>query len=460
VSTLGEARGAVRARDFDLVLTDVMLGGDSGLDLVRELRADGFEGAITVMTAFGTVESAVTAMRDGADDFVQKPLSMQGLAVRVTKWLEHRELARRAQLYERLEAAKFHEQQPMLGNSPAWRGAIDMADRLARLPLGQAEPGMPSPLPAVLIIGETGTGKGVMARYLHQRASLGDKSRPPFVHVNCSALPATLVEAEVFGHEKGAFTDAKDARPGLFEMADCGTIFLDEIADMPIEMQAKLLLVVEHGTYRRVGGTKERSVRARVIAASNQSLEDRIGAGAFRRDLYYRLSAFTIRLPPLRDREDDAVTIAESLVERAARQFGRAALPVSGAARRAIMMHDWPGNVRELSNAVQRAVMLGEGPELMPVDFGLAEPGPSAPKPVAPAAVAAPVSTGGSLVFDFENGPHTADAVERELIVQALSRTKGNVSAAARLVGMQRSSLRYRIERYGLERFVEEVANP
>jgi len=435
-----------------------MLGADSGLDLVRELRADGFEGAIAVMTAFGTIESAVAAMRDGADDFVQKPLSMQDLLLRISKWLEHREVARRARLYERLEATKLQEQ-PMLGSSPAWLAAVDLADRLARLPLGQGEPGAPSPLPAVLINGETGTGKGVMARYLHQRASLGEKSRPPFVHVNCSALPATLVEAEVFGHEKGAFTDAKDAKPGLFEMADCGTIFLDEIADMPIEMQAKLLLVVEHGTYRRVGGTKERSVRARVIAASNQSLEDRIAAGAFRRDLYYRLSAFTIRLPPLREREDDAVVITESLIERAARQFGRAPMPMSAAARRAIMMHEWPGNVRELSNAVQRAVMLADGPELAPADFGLAEPGPSVPKP---AAAAAPTTPGNAnpLHFDFEQGPHTADAVERELIVQALARTKGNVSAAARLVGMQRSSLRYRIERYGLERFVEEVAHP
>ncbi len=434
-----------------------MLGADSGLDLVRELRADGFEGAIAVMTAFGTIESAVAAMRDGADDFVQKPLSMADLPVRVTKWLSHREVSRRVRLYERLEATKLQEQ-PMLGASPAWRGAVDMADRLARLPLGHAEPGMPSPLPAVLIFGETGTGKGVMARYLHQRASMGEKGRPPFVHVNCSALPATLVEAEVFGHEKGAFTDAKDAKPGLFEMADCGTIFLDEIADMPIEMQAKLLLVVEHGTYRRVGGTKERSVRARVIAASNQSLEDRIAAGAFRRDLYYRLSAFAIRLPPLRDREDDAVVITESLVERASRQFGRPTIPVSTDARRSIMMHDWPGNVRELSNAVQRAVMLSTGPELTPTDFGLPEPSQTPTRPAPPAAPQP--ANGGALTFDFDSGPHTADAVERELIVQALARTKGNVSAAARLVGMQRSSLRYRIERYGLERFVEEVAHP
>ncbi len=457
---MGEARAALRTAEFDLVLTDVMLGTDSGLDLVRELRADGFEGAICVMTAYGTIETAVGAMRDGADDFLQKPLSMQDLPVRVTRWLEHREVARRARLYERLEATKLQEQ-PMLGVSPAWRAAVAMADRLARLPLGPAEPGAPSPLPAVLISGETGTGKGVMARYLHQRASLGEKSRPPFVHVNCSALPATLVEAEVFGHEKGAFTDAKEAKPGLFEMADCGTIFLDEIADMPIEMQAKLLLVVEHGTYRRVGGTKERSVRARVIAASNQSLEDRIAAGAFRRDLFYRLSAFTIRLPPLREREEDAVVIAEALVERAARQFGRAAMALSAAARRSILDHDWPGNVRELSNAVQRAVMLADGPELEPSDFGLVEPTATPVARAAPAGAGSAASgSGGTLVFDFENGPHTADAVERELIVQALSRTKGNVSAAARLVGMQRSSLRYRIERYGLERFVEEVAHP
>lgn len=500
VATLADARSALQVSDFDLILTDVMLGGhDNGLDFVRELRSDGvgYDGTIVVMTAFSSVENAIAAMRDGADDYIQKPLSLEELGIQVGKWIEHRRLAQRVKLYERLEKSREQEEEA-IGHSNSWRQCLALADRLASIPLPQLNQAptdtadrratMPSPapvggsgssLPCILITGETGVGKGVLARYIHVRASTmartnGAQPGPDaaFVHVNCSALPATLVEGELFGHEKGAFTDAREARPGLFEMADGGTIFLDEVSETPLEFQAKLLTVLEHGTFRRVGGSKERRVRVRVLAASNQNLEQRVQQGAFRRDLLYRLNAFQLKIPALRDRGDDSVLIAEAMVERLSRRYGRTAKHLSPAANSAILTHSWPGNVRELVNAVQRAVMLSDGTLIAPEDLGLTDSDHGTShahfEPVFASqggltgsqrpAIAGSASASG-LAFDFEHGIHKAADVEKELIMQALRFTRGNVSRAAKLIAMQRSSLRYRIDRYGLERYVVEVAN-
>ncbi len=439
-----------------------MLGSENGIDLVRELRADEFDGVIVVITAHGTVESAVGAMRDGADDYIQKPLSLTELSIQVDKLLEHRRMARRLQLYERLEQSR-EQSNEVVGDSRIWKSTLSLAARLAEIPISSSDAGSGGgSLPGILLLGETGVGKGVLARYIHAQADAvagarsGGKSPAslPFVHVNCSALPATLVEGELFGHERGAFTDAREARAGLFEMADGGTIFLDEISEMPLELQAKLLLVVEHGVFRRVGGTKERSVRARVIAASNQDLDQRVQAGTFRRDLLYRLNAFTIRIPPLRERGEDALRIADATLDRLIRRYARPGLTFGQAAREAILEHAWPGNVRELVNSVQRAAMLCEGPAIEPLDLGLTGP---IPTPVLSAGQPGPAATT-ELVFDFQNGIHTADEVEKALLKQALEQTKGNVSKAAKLIGMQRSSLRYRIERYNLDSYVTEVA--
>lgn len=454
-SSLAAGRPLAISGDFDVVLTDVNLGDGSGADLVREIRAEGFEGVILLMTAFGTIEAAVRAMKDGADDYLQKPLSLEELGLLVNRSLENKALRNRVRLYERIERAREPLLSEALGESPEWLKTLATAERLAALPIpssgGANGPTAGAPLPTVLLLGETGAGKGVLARYIHAKAMAG--SVAPFVHVNCSALPPTLVESELFGHEKGAFTDAKAAREGLFEMAEGGTIFLDEIGDMPFELQTKLLLIVEHGVFRRVGGSKERRVRARVIAATNQDLPARVAEGKFRRDLLYRLNAFVLRIPPLRDREGDASLLAETFLDRAAREFGRAGLRLSDGAQRAIRDHDWPGNVRELANAVQRAVMLGQGDTVDAADLGVT--------PGARPAARQGAETGampGELVFDFESGSHTAENVERTLIVQALEHARGNVSRAAKLIGMNRGSLRYRIERYGLEGAVQEAA--
>ncbi|MBX3363733.1 MAG: sigma-54-dependent Fis family transcriptional regulator [Phycisphaeraceae bacterium] len=452
--TLAAARTLVREHNYDLILTDVMLGLDNGLDLLQELRADGFEGVAVVMTAHASIEAAVAAMRQGADDYLQKPLSMEELKLQVQRWLEQRRMASRLRLYERLERARDHEQE-LLGSSQAWKHALAIAERLAHVPIHHPTDAAGDGLPTILLLGETGVGKGVLARYIHACASstVRKGDTPPFVHVNCAAIPSNLVEGELFGHERGAFTDAKDPRPGLFELADGGTIFLDEIGEMPLELQSKLLLVVEKGVFRRVGGTRERRVAARVIAASNQDLTARCAQGAFRRDLFYRLSAFTLTLPPLRDRQGDAVEIARAMLPRLARRYGRAPLTLSDSSTRAIAAHNWPGNVRELVNAMQRAAMLSTTDIVEPHDLGLAAapPDPSEGSPTADHA-------GSDLRFDFTRGTHTAEAVERILMIQALEFTRGNVSKAAKLIGMQRSSFRYRIERYNLENHVKEFS--
>lgn len=493
-ASAAEAHRSLGRHDFDLVLTDVNLGGKTGLDVVREFRAEGYDGAIVVMTGYSNVSDAVRAIRDGADDYVSKPLSLEGLGLQVSKWIEHRRLARRVELYERLEKVKGRAGE-LVGQSPRWLATLALADRLAALPLGESAAG-PSALgpesggaglPCILITGETGVGKGALARYIHQRGAElarsgassarasggeGGVSDPPFVHVNCSAIPAALVEGELFGHEKGAFTDARDARTGLFEMADGGTIFLDEVGEMPLELQSKLLLVVEHGAFRRVGGGKERRVRVRVIAASNQDLNERAARGAFRRDLLYRLNAFVVKIPALREREGDALRIADAALERLTRRYARPPMRFNESARAAIAWHDWPGNVRELINAVQRAVMLGDEGSIDAADLGLAsgaggaatpfEFAPAGQEPETPArwrTQEARPAGAGTLAFDFENGPCRAEDVERELIMQALRHTHGNVSRAAKLIGMQRSSLRHRIDRYKLDAYVAEMAN-
>lgn len=466
---VAEAATVSAAQEFlsqsvpDLVLTDLALTpeGREGLDVIRSLRegAEGFDGVIVAMTGNATIETAVMAMRLGADDYLTKPLSFEELTLSVPRWLDERKLRRRVRLYERLERTRDQEFEA-LGSSAAWRGALDLATKLAAVPLPpESESGPPAPLPCFLLLGETGAGKGVLARHIHAaacRASSGmgsaGASEPPFVHVNCSALPANLVEGELFGHERGAFTDAREARPGLFEMADGGTIFLDEVSETALELQSKLLLVVESGKFRRVGGTRERRVRVRVIAASNQDLDARVAEGRFRRDLLFRLNAFTVRIPALRERGEDVVIIARAMVERFCRQFGHRVIGLSPAAEGALRQHAWPGNVRELVNACQRAAMLASGEQITPADLGLSTASAVASGGGQPAAV----GPRGGLSFDFEGGIHRAADVERELIIQALRFTRGNVSRAARLIGMQRSSLRYRIERYGLQGHVQK----
>jgi two-component system response regulator PilR (NtrC family) len=462
-ASVAEATRALAEGEFDLIITDVNLGDGNGVEFIRRARSEGFDGIAVVVTAFGTIETAVNAMKQGADDFLQKPLKMEELPLQTEKWLQQRKVVRRLRLYERLEQSR-EESRSIVGESRAWNEAMRLAERLATIPLlpgsigsGQ-EPG--AALPTVLLLGETGVGKGVLARHIHQRAvaaeraarngSADPRDNPPFVHVNCSALPATLVEAELFGHEKGAFTDAREAKPGLFEMADGGTIFLDEISEMPLELQSKLLVIVEQGRYRRVGGTKDKSVRARVIAASNLDLDQRAAEGKFRRDLLYRLNAFTIRIPALSARENDAVLIAEATLAGFAKRYGREPMQLAPDARAAILSHRWPGNVRELVNAMQRVSMLCDRNVIEAGDLGLG----AAASPSSAAIDSVP-----SLARLSAGDLPKAEDLERELVMEALRKAHGNVSRAARLIGLTRAGMRYRVEQFGLGEFIREVAS-
>jgi DNA-binding NtrC family response regulator len=450
VASLPEARNAFASGDFDIVLTDVNLGAESGIDFVEELRHQGFESGIILMTAYANVDDAVRAMKLGADDYLAKPVRLEELKIITDRLIEQQRDSRQLRLYQRMRQVDQASHRPV-GNSLAWVQTLELAERLAKIPvinrtedLGSASGGA---VTTVLITGETGSGKGVLAKHLH---SCSEDPKQPFVHVNCTALPATLIEGELFGHVKGAFTDAKEAREGLFEMADGGTIFLDEIGDLPLELQAKLLTVLEEGKIRRVGSAKERTIRVRVLAATNRDLEQAVKDGNFREDLLYRINAFSITLPSLRERGEDAVLIAQSLVDRLRREYAMDSIAISEEAKALLRSHQWPGNVRELFNIIQRASMLCEGSEIGPADLMLT---PKSGQSMSHESS----SVSGVFCFDFDNGPHKADEIERLLMLQALEYTGGNVSKAARLIGMQRSSFRYRIERYNLEDRVREI---
>jgi len=463
-AALAQAQRALQESEFDVLIVDVNLGADDGVRLVEQMRAEGSDAVVVVVTAYGSIDSAVRAMKAGADEYMLKPLSLEELGVVVQRALERRSDRRRLAVYDRLQrVASRGAAATIAGVSEAWRDVVALADRLAQLPVPQGD----APPPTVLIVGETGTGKNVLARRIHETAAAGAAAEPPFVHVNCSALPPQLIESELFGHERGAFTDARESREGLFEIASGGVIVLDEIAEAPLELQAKLLLVVETGRFRRVGGSRERRVRARIVAATNRDLEQAVAEGTFRRDLYYRLNAFTIRVPPLRQRREDVLPIARAALERLRKETGRAGLRLSAAAEQALLAHDWPGNVRELVNALQRAAVLASSEVIEPVDLGLSPDTQQAGRYTANHREAPGKADGAGtraegaaygLSVDFSRGGASLEEVERSLIMQALEHTQGNVSQAARLLGLSRGSFRYRIERAGLEQFLKEVS--
>ena len=440
-----EGLGVFAEHDADLIITDLRMPGEDGLALIKVVRDEGFTGGVLVMTSDDSVSTAVEAMKLGADEYLLKPLSVAELTLVVGRTIERGKRDARLRLHERMaDQRSAEEPEAPVGEHPSWQAAISMVKRLAELPLPNVSGG-PQALPTVLLVGETGTGKGVLARELHRAADPSSES--PFVHVNCAALPANLIEAELFGHERGAFTDAKDSREGLFEMATNGTIFLDEIGELPMELQSKLLLVLEAATLRRIGGTRERRIRTRVVAATNQDLPARVGDKSFRSDLYYRLNTFTVAIPPLRERGDDAIAIARAALVRFGRRFGRSDLSLSENAVALIQRHEWPGNARQLVNAMQHAALLGNANPIEPSDIPVGRLGTLE-------------ATDSGLSFDFERGPCTIEDVERVLIEQALRYTNGNVTAAARLLDVQRSSIRNRIDRYELESLVRELSTP
>jgi len=434
--TLRAARQLAQDFRFDFALLDVNLPDGLGTDLLKE-RVFGADTGVVVMTAEGGVSGAVEAIKLGALDYLTKPFEPESLTLTLNR-------ARKTRAAERIEQHKKSdapEQHFFFGTALA--GLQGQLDKILA-----ADRRMGTALPPVLIQGETGTGKTTIARWIHQS---GPRASGPLVEMNCSAIPESLAESELFGHEKGAFTDARTARLGLFEAANGGTLFLDELASLPLSLQAKLLTALEDRRIRRVGGNREIPVDVRVIAASNRDLKEWVQTGNFREDLYHRLDLFRVLLPPLRERGDDIVRLAESLIQRASRRHRLPARVISGIGRRRLLSYGWPGNVRELGHEIERALVFEESPELnfdqllgVAGMISNATPGtPSSPGilPTAPN----PLDAWFNSTYQYpESGFSLEDAIMK-LIQHALDQTQGNVSAAARLLGVSRDYLRYRI---------------
>ena len=422
-ATVAEARAAAREGDFDLVLLDINLPDGNGLDLLRE-GVFPESTSVVVMTADGGFDSAVQAMRHGAADYLVKPFDAFEIPLVYARCRERKE-ARRRREHERLPAGGADAD---FLKSPGLRSVEERLERILEMDR-RLEEG----LPPVLIVGETGTGKSSLARRLHD---LGPRADKPIVQLNCAALPETLIESELFGHERGAFTDAREARIGLFEAADGGTLFLDEISGLPPSAQAKMLTALERRVIRRVGGTREIGVDVRVVGASLVDLEGAAAAGRFRADLYHRLHVLEIRIPPLRERRDDILPLAEHLLRRLKRRYGRQDARISPRGAQRLRAYDWPGNVRELAHELERSLILTQGE---PLDF-----------PALVSRSAAPPAGGDDWLVPAwrlpEQGFSLEDA-ERRLIRLALEQTGGNVSAAARRLGVNRDYIRYRLRK-------------
>lgn len=425
-------RGALEECDRnvpELAVIDMQLPDGNGIDLMTRLRDRGLEMPVVIITAYGTVDNAVTAMKHGATDYLQKPLSIEEVCLTVNRCLENRQIRDRLHSYQEAQRRESGHLR-IIAAAPVMSEVLSLARRIADIPIGGG-----AGLTTVLILGETGTGKELLARHIHHQSARADR---PFVHINCTAIPDTLFESELFGYEKGSFTDAKSDKKGLFETAHEGTLFLDEIGDMPVPAQAKLLTAIESGRFRRLGGTAERVCDVQIMTATNSDLQAKVERGEFREDLFYRLKVFCLQLPPLRERGEDRFLLVDHFLEQFSRKFHKPKPRLSENARQQIREYDWPGNVREMANVLQRAVLLNDGLTLEAGSLALGRPSESLAPPT------------GGLSFDFTREELTLASVEKRLLQSALEHTQGNISEAARLLGVSRGSLRNKLEKAGL----------
>jgi DNA-binding NtrC family response regulator len=426
---------AIDTRSPDLILLDLRLPGIDGVDVLRELRQRGCTASVIVTTAYGNVESAVEAMKMGVSDYLIKPLDLQEMDLVVERVLRQRRVQENLEYFRQRERAGSAIEE-IIGNSPPMQAVKRFIQRIVDSPaLTSKAP------PSILLTGETGTGKDLVARAIHYA---GPRRESPFVHVNCTALPDHLVEAELFGHVKGAFTDARSDKRGLFEVADGGTIFLDEIGHMKAPLQSKLLGTLEHRKIRPVGATAERSVNVHFIAATNRNLREAIDGGDFREDLYHRLRVLALEMPPLHQRGPDIDALADHFLRACS---GRFALPIEGFApdaREVLRQYDWPGNVRELSHVIESAVLIADGPLVRPEHLNIHLPQPGAKLSLDLPGVR-------TLTLDFASGGPRLEDIEFEIIKSAVEYAKHNVSRAARILGISRDAVRYRLEKYAKE---------
>jgi two-component system response regulator AtoC len=429
----------------DIVLTDFQLPGMSGYDLLRAIK-DAHPGvAVVLMTAHGTVEDAVAAMRAGASDYLTKPVNLQELNFLIERCQQSRGLRSELEYYRsrNLPVTGDGADLGIVGNAPALRALREMVQRLS----SHEKKGGGGP--TVLIPGETGTGKGLVARALHRAAPRRDA---PFIEVNCAALPDHLLEAELMGYEKGAFTGAMKSKPGLFEAAEGGTIFLDEIGRMSMDLQAKILKGIDERVLRRLGSTRDRALQCSVISATHLDLAAAVQRGDFLPDLFHRINVFRIQSPPLRERGEDIAVLADHFLLKHASEYGIEAPRLTERAQAALLEYPWPGNVRELAHAMERAVVLARGETIDVEDLGLLSPADARPTgAAAPASVGvAPIRSAADFRLDFSDGPIDLEKVEEAALRQAFAHAEGNRTVAARLLGMSKDTIRYRLDKFGI----------
>lgn len=425
--TINSAKESLQQDQPDLILLDVRLPDGNGLDLLRELRQQDQSQHIPVimMTAYGELEDAVLAMKLGASDYLKKPVDLDELVLTLSKVMQSQKLSQQLD-YSQVRETHGTESVTMIGDSPVMQRLKEQLAQITAL-VNKSQDAHP----VILVCGETGTGKDVLARHYHQLGNWRDR---PYVHVDCASLPAELIEAELFGYERGAFTNAHQAKPGLIEVAEDGTLFLDEIGELPLELQAKLLNVLERRKVRRLGSTKEHPVRAHIVAATNRDLKQMVESGSFRSDLYFRMNMLEIKLPPLRERQQDILVLATHFAELTAKRYGLNPVALSTDALTAIKGYHWPGNVRELQHVIERAVMIVQQGEISASQLMLEAVNSTAP-----------ADDGMEILSSM-----TMEQVEKYLLELALEKSKGNVSRAARELGLTRMAMRYRMEKYGL----------
>jgi DNA-binding NtrC family response regulator len=422
--TVSVALAAFEAESPVAVLLDINLPDGSGLDVLRKIRQRQQDAVVIMITANVLVDETIAALRGGAYDFIGKPINLEELQVAIRNGIEAGRLRKEVNLFRRERAQQFSFDQ-IIGESPAMREMLGLAHKVAE-----------SEVSSVLLQGESGTGKDLVAKAIHYHS---DRADNPFVAINCAALPGTLIESELFGYEKGAFTDAKARKEGLFEQAERGTLFLDEIGELELSLQAKLLRVLEESSFRRVGGLKDLPLDVRVIAASNRDLKTEGEAGRFRSDLFYRLSVIQIDIPPLRERGDDIRVLAEYYLSSFKNRLRKKVDRIDPEALAIFRNYQWPGNVRELRNVIERAMILEDGdeitPKYLPRGLALDSRAKDTTLSLTPDTVHLP------------DGGVSLEEVEMSLVRQALERSGGNQTKAAELLHISRDQLRYRMKK-------------
>jgi len=407
----------------DIVLLDIYLPDVSGIDVLKTIKKEDPDAVVIMVTAFGDIETAVKAIKSGAYDFVEKPFNLEKLNILTGKALETCALRKEVSQF-RAQLSKKYGFANIIGKSAQMAKVLELTRKVAR-----------SDATTILLQGESGTGKDLVAKVIHYESS---RALKPFIDINCTAIPESLIESELFGHEKGAFTDAKQMKKGLFELADGGTIFLDEIGDVRLSTQAKLLKVLETKTFKRIGGVRDISVDLRVIASTNKNLAEEVNKGNFREDLFYRMKVIPVLLPPLRERREDIPQLAQFFIDQFNREFKKSVEGLSKETEKAFMYYPWPGNIRELRNVIERAMILENEPYILPEHL----PGEFSAKELRTGNVM-------NIPVTLPPGGLDIEEVEKNLIRQALEQTKWNQTRAARLLNLTRDALRYRMQKFG-----------